>query len=246
MPVVEEGSLHPHADGWHAAGWLGAGTEFPVGAIGEPYVHRLFCERLFEACRTWSTNAMRGYQVCDLCEPGEGGPSREASRHGRIARLGNAEVRVFDAAGRGWTAPTLIYHYVVDHAYRPPDGFVDGILVGRVVAPDRWPTDMPEDYPNARPLADVDPELYGELCSAAASELGISASQVGKRLEVKVWFVARTEDPGIDRPVALLALRPKDYSGTKAVHFDGTSSWCLALRRAVGDRRFRDFLTATP
>ena len=98
MPIVEDGTIHPQADGWHAAGWPGTGTEFPVGVVGEPYVHRLFSERLFELCRTWSSNAMRGYQVCDFCDSGGSRPP-EAFRHGRIARLGNAEVRVFDIRG---------------------------------------------------------------------------------------------------------------------------------------------------
>ena len=32
------------------------------------------------------------------------------------------------ATGRVYAAPTLIWHYVTEHGYRPPDEFIDAVL----------------------------------------------------------------------------------------------------------------------
>ena len=39
-------------------------------------------------------------------------------------------MRVFGPAGATYAAPNLIYHYVVDHQYLPPDAFVRAVLDG--------------------------------------------------------------------------------------------------------------------
>lgn len=47
-------------------------------------------------------------------------------------RLGQAEIRV---AGGDliYAAPTLIYHYVEAHDYRPPVEFIERVLAGRAL-----------------------------------------------------------------------------------------------------------------
>ena len=44
--------------------------------------------------------------------------------------LGTSEVRVFGEDGNIFAAPTLIYHYMKDHHYRPPDQFIMAVLDG--------------------------------------------------------------------------------------------------------------------
>ena len=39
-------------------------------------------------------------------------------------RLGSAEIRVFGREEGTYAAPDLIYHYVVDHHYLPPEEFI--------------------------------------------------------------------------------------------------------------------------
>ncbi|MCB9148107.1 MAG: hypothetical protein H6641_05050 [Caldilineaceae bacterium] len=43
--------------------------------------------------------------------------------------LGSAEIRVFFNE-IVYAAPNLIYHYVIVHAYKPPDAFIEAVLRG--------------------------------------------------------------------------------------------------------------------
>ncbi|MCX7805518.1 MAG: hypothetical protein N3A38_10060 [Planctomycetota bacterium] len=38
------------------------------------------------------------------------------------------EIRVLGRDGKIYAAPTLIYHYVVAHKYRPPQEFIDAVM----------------------------------------------------------------------------------------------------------------------
>ena len=51
-----------------------------------------------------------------------------AQRHGQERRIGTAEIRVFGPHGAIYAAPTLIYHYVAEHHYKPPAEFVHAAL----------------------------------------------------------------------------------------------------------------------
>ena len=44
--------------------------------------------------------------------------------------LGSAEIRVFSNEGVTYAAPNLIYHYIVDHHYLPPEEFIRAVLEG--------------------------------------------------------------------------------------------------------------------
>jgi hypothetical protein len=61
-------------------------------------------------------------------------PEDARSRSVRVRRgdeqltIGSAEIRVFGQ--RIYAAPTLIYHYVLEHHYQPPNDFVRGLLDG--------------------------------------------------------------------------------------------------------------------
>jgi len=42
--------------------------------------------------------------------------------------LGHAEIWVEREDGTQIAAPNLVYHYVTEHQYRPPDYFIDAVL----------------------------------------------------------------------------------------------------------------------
>jgi hypothetical protein len=41
--------------------------------------------------------------------------------------LGNGEIRVRGADGTLYAAPSLIAHYIAEHSYLPPGGFIEAI-----------------------------------------------------------------------------------------------------------------------
>jgi hypothetical protein len=43
--------------------------------------------------------------------------------------IGDGEIRVIGKSAI-YAAPTLIYHYVVEHQYKPPDEFIEAVLKG--------------------------------------------------------------------------------------------------------------------
>jgi hypothetical protein len=103
---------------------------------------------------TISVMQSRGGHFCDLCEP----PHRGwATRNGITLHLGTAEIRVFSKMNEAlalqqqlrktdssalillrasavphsvYAAPTLIYHYVSVHHYKPPGEFLHALREG--------------------------------------------------------------------------------------------------------------------
>jgi hypothetical protein len=112
-------------------GWLDGAEPFSTGETsGE------FRERLLEFClQGHDFNLTRGPHSCNLPEcPVE--PDRFGRRHPppvrrgkQTAYQGSSEIRVVGEAAI-YAAPTMIYHYVVDHNYQPPDEFVEAVLNG--------------------------------------------------------------------------------------------------------------------
>jgi hypothetical protein len=54
----------------------------------------------------------------------------DADRNGERINMGSAEIRVFARDGTAYAAPTLIYHYMKFHNYRPPDEFIRALTEG--------------------------------------------------------------------------------------------------------------------
>jgi hypothetical protein len=100
-------------------GWLAAGHQFEVGEVSEAIL-----ESLWAHCCV-AINRMRGYYFCDLCSL----PELQICRRGnqRLA-LGAAEIRIFETTGAVYAAPNLIYHYVANHHYKPPQQFTSALL----------------------------------------------------------------------------------------------------------------------
>jgi hypothetical protein len=104
-----------------AIGWLGFGHEF---STAEPSVELL--DLLSEYCSV-SIALMRGGHDCEFCPTGT---ARLARRKGYALLLGVSEIRVFSRDGQIYAAPTLIYHYVADHHYKPPNEFLQALREG--------------------------------------------------------------------------------------------------------------------
>lgn len=104
-------------------GWLDKTYNFPTGKTNE-----LFIERLFEFCEQ-KVEEYRGYHLCNLCN--DENPEIFVARYKQKSiSLGNSEIRVFAQAGKVYAAPNLIYHYVVDHDYYPPEEFIQSVMAG--------------------------------------------------------------------------------------------------------------------
>jgi hypothetical protein len=112
-----------------AVGWLDRDHEFPRGPVPEG-----FLDALFAACRDHETEVTRGLHLCPFCPiPDEMWPPITAERGGDAVTLGHAEVRFLGNQADTWlAAPTLIFHYVEAHAYRPPHEFIEAVSAMRL------------------------------------------------------------------------------------------------------------------
>lgn len=129
-------------------GWLQRGHAFDTAVPSEDTL-----ESLWAFCKV-PVMRSRGIHMCDLCEPPQ---AISAARDGVELRLGSAEIRVLsqednlaslhqrlqekESGGliflsrptvpfNVYAAPTLIYHYVHTHHYKPPDEFLRSLTQG--------------------------------------------------------------------------------------------------------------------
>jgi hypothetical protein len=102
-------------------GWLDSAHEFPKAPPS-----RELLDFIWNCCKV-SVAQSRGIHECDQCPSGT---SNYIVRDGEPLLLGSAEIRVFGKAGVIYAAPTLVYHYVAVHQYRPPDEFVRSLEEG--------------------------------------------------------------------------------------------------------------------
>ncbi|MCM1214563.1 MAG: hypothetical protein NC331_03545 [Lachnospiraceae bacterium] len=111
--MYEEDSLN--------VGWLEKGHPFSTGSVPEE-----FMEKLWKYFR-YPVQVCRGYHVCDLCEnPEKGVPVIAFKRQKREA--GYYEIRAWGKDGTVYAAPSLIFHYILQHEYRPPQEFMDAVM----------------------------------------------------------------------------------------------------------------------
>lgn len=102
-------------------GWLAREHSFDVAPPRDELL-----DAIWRYCKV-SVAQMRGIHNCELC-PGEYVESAEYK--GEKLLLATSEFRVFDDNGDIYAAPTLIFHYVQRHHYRPPQAFVAALLRG--------------------------------------------------------------------------------------------------------------------
>ncbi|HWG42388.1 MAG TPA: hypothetical protein VN688_06335 [Gemmataceae bacterium] len=102
--------FHPEEEraGTVNIGWLDRRHPFRTGLTSA-----VFRAKLHQLCQR-RVKRTRGCHRCYFCK-------------GRDKPLGSAEMRVL-GDGRVYAAPELVYHYVVAHAYKPPEEFIAAIL----------------------------------------------------------------------------------------------------------------------
>ena len=137
-----------NARGTKNVGWLHAGHEFEKMAPTEETL-----DLLWSFCAV-AVMPSRGGHPCDLCAPLQ---TVKTTRNGVNLLLGTSEIRVFSRKGDALTlrqrlreaessgliffqrsnvpydvyaAPSLIYHYVHAHHYKPPDEFLRALKDG--------------------------------------------------------------------------------------------------------------------
>jgi len=110
-----------HRPGTKNIGWLGLDHRFEKI---EPTDETL--RRLWSFCKI-SVAQTRGIHECEFCSSNA---SYIAERDGDRILLGSSEIRVFSKTGVIYAAPTLIYHYMAVHKYKPPDEFLRALHEG--------------------------------------------------------------------------------------------------------------------
>ena len=103
-------------------GWLDVAHEYPRGAVAEDFVRRLR-----QLCAT-GTAKTRGWHRCNLCPRSAPYPVAIAVANDDQYYVGDAEIRVPQNGPVVYAAPTMVIHYVLEHGYRPPAGFIDAVL----------------------------------------------------------------------------------------------------------------------
>jgi len=101
-------------------GWLDGVHPRTTGNVSEDFI-----ERLWAHCQNY-VREFRGYHECELCS--EPAWPYIGKRGNEELALGSAEIRVSGKNGVVYAAPNLIYHYVIDHHYLPPEEFIQAVL----------------------------------------------------------------------------------------------------------------------
>ena len=105
-------------------GWLDKAYPYSKGKVSEEFIDKLW------GYLGVSINRIRGFRNCSLCTTTYKGTS-EATYKGEVIMLGYAEIRVLSEDGKNsYAAPDLIYHYILEHEYKPPEEFIQAVLKG--------------------------------------------------------------------------------------------------------------------
>jgi hypothetical protein len=153
-------------DGWTGdlnIGWLAANRPYAHGSPPEGFLTALI------TCAARPVRLYRGIHTCELC----GATDLQFDLEGREVHVGNGELRVRDANGQAYTAPTLVVHYVEAHGYLPPPAFIDAVM--------RWSKDnLVVKGRLLEQLYDASPAELHERCltvlGALAKHLGVANS----------------------------------------------------------------------
>jgi len=104
-------------------GWLDAEHDFPRGVVSEAIL-----EKVLSLCFK-PVNPTRGCHLSPFIRrnPNEFPRGYPVEYKGKQMGLGNAEIRVEVKDGKTYAAPNLIYHYLKDCEYLPPQEFLDAL-----------------------------------------------------------------------------------------------------------------------
>lgn len=101
-------------------GWLSRWHSFPKGSVSNEVLTKVFL-----LCKS-PVNKTKGFHTCEFCRGNAWGVPVE--RDGTHLTLGSAEIRVTGRSGIQYACPDMIYHYMKDHQYKPPQEFIDAVL----------------------------------------------------------------------------------------------------------------------
>lgn len=113
-------------------GWLEKGHSINTGDVSEEFI-----EKLWKYLR-YPVNVCRGFHVCDFCIKlgRESVPIVEFKGEKREA--GYYEIRVWGKDRKVYAAPSLIFHYILQHGYKPPQEFIDAVMDSEDVYSDEY------------------------------------------------------------------------------------------------------------
>ncbi|MFB6393550.1 hypothetical protein [Polymorphospora lycopeni] len=103
-------------------GWLDASRAFEQGPTPT-----WFAGALLDIIVVPRINTMRGYHRCQFCPARSDGSMLSVGHASGAILLGHTEIRVPAGPGRMFAAPSLIWHYVTAHSYRPPTEFIEAV-----------------------------------------------------------------------------------------------------------------------
>jgi len=106
-------------------GWLDAFHSYSTGPVDEEVL-----DKIFELCEN-PVRATRGFHPCQFCSKYDWSTPLSVEHAGKKVWLGSAEIRV-PGRNRVFACPTLIYHYIQVHHYRPPQEFLDAVRAMQV------------------------------------------------------------------------------------------------------------------
>ncbi|MDQ6788072.1 MAG: hypothetical protein M3033_14805 [Acidobacteriota bacterium] len=102
-------------------GWLEKGIDFDTGETSLK-----FAEKILQIIGREEVNIMRGAHYCDLCNGDE--KEQRLKFNNKNIFLGMAEIWIPSGDGSIiFAAPTLIYHYITVHKYKPPEEFINSV-----------------------------------------------------------------------------------------------------------------------
>ena len=108
-------------------GWLNIEIPFETGFTSQEFQVKLlkFCSDEYIVL------IARGFHPCEICKlSDEQWYEEQKGRYvdkAHWASIGDGEIRVLGNSAI-YAAPALIYHYIVEHQYKPPDEFIEAVL----------------------------------------------------------------------------------------------------------------------
>lgn len=124
---MDYADLSPHRSSGRvpvlAVGWRRDVPEVCTGDVPESFIERLW---VFCNCPSYLWSGAIG---CVFCDPSSDNPIEVVYRNQPVL-LGLGEIRVFGCNGRIFASPDMIFHYVSDHKYKPPDEFINAVMNG--------------------------------------------------------------------------------------------------------------------
>lgn len=100
-------------------GWLDISHPYVQGKVSDA-----FEEKLWDLCLHPAV-VIRGFVKCPFCQ--NAGKEQPLLRNGKKMPHGSGRIHIH-GRGKKYIAHTLIFHYVSDHNYRPPDEFIEAVM----------------------------------------------------------------------------------------------------------------------